>query len=91
LATQARFDEKWASSVLPKLAEDEAACFTDEASMRRRIAEVSHCTLELHQVSILRSISSLRMGHALRKPNMHKGSESLHWVEISQKGHVAAP
>ena len=39
-SAQGRFDDKWASAVLPKMAEDEAACRTDEASLRRRIAEV---------------------------------------------------
>ena len=41
---QERFEEKWNNTVVPKLAEDEAACRADEANMRR-IAEVScaHC------------------------------------------------
>ena len=37
---QERFEEKWNNTVVPKLAEDEAACRADEANMRRRIAEV---------------------------------------------------
>lgn len=42
---QERFEDKWNSTVLPKLAEDEAACRNDEANMRRRIAEVLHPSL----------------------------------------------
>ena len=37
---QERFEEKWNNTVVPKLAEDEAACRGDEANLRRRIAEV---------------------------------------------------